>query len=123
MTCVWDSLISSLELKCTPHVFLAHVKDNLLPPVDVMYNKERLCERLLTEMYDAIANVTVEDGYMCSTVDPLFFAVSQVFRVNVYVEFMGVMCSYEFVSSSTDGVSEEAKSCRLVADRNHMSSI
>lgn len=135
MTCVFDALIFELcrlglwddeknpNRKPTPLEFVQFICRNNCPTTNVKYNGEsRPSLKQLQENKQRIASISeiqIQDGYLCSTFDPLMFLICELFRVNINHRFCGNMCRYSYESDET--MSSACIELNFRSDRSHFS--
>jgi hypothetical protein len=96
MTCFWDGILSLLHQKELKSVLNVNDKDNVgfinglkkhnIKTVHVTWNVEKLSEKQHAENHEHIKNIDVlriNDGYLCSSYDPVLFLIAELFFASI----------------------------------------
>lgn len=113
MTCFWDALregIPSLRAM-SPHDVITYLKHHNHQTPDVCVNRTKLTARQLEENHEWIACLHLEDGYACSTCDPVLCLACDLFRYTVIHDMAG--CTTVYQRHTDDPV------LRLASSRSH----
>jgi len=108
MTCVWDSLIKGLKnhmksiklkdnIKITPINFVCGLKQNNTRVRDILINNTPLTEQEIEENFEAIRELNVKkinDGYYCSTSDPVLILVCHLFKCSINHHYNKLIIHY-----------------------------
>jgi hypothetical protein len=73
------------------------LKINNVKTNDIHCNSDTLSLKQLDENYEHIMGLNethVNNGYLCSTFDPLFFLLSELFEINIHHLYNGIMVKY-----------------------------
>lgn len=108
MSCVWYGLIKKLKLKYKPLTLYNFIKINNRKTLNVMCNGTFPTETQLIENYERIEKLNqneVQNGYNCSTFDPLIFLISELYKVNIIHNYNGVIIRYEYIEN--DNINKE----------------
>ena len=101
MTCVWNGLIKGLKLKIKPVELLKIVKDKATKTPNILWNGQKLTDQELDENLERIKNIeNINQGYDCSTCDPLLFLICHLYNVNIHHKFMNHVMKYEHDTDS-----------------------
>jgi hypothetical protein len=102
MTCVWIGILSRLSIqeinKClypynnlnrkpSEKEFVALLKTNNKPTVDVLWNGLEISEKMLHENLEWIRDYNIDNiyqGHDCSSADPFLMLISQLFCVDIH---------------------------------------
>jgi len=113
MSCFFTGILSAFDqrdyAKIDKHIKINNVrqlaeflkKHNVLTS-DVIWNGEKLSDKLLSENKTAINeyNVqTINDGYFCSACEPFLLLICQLFKVDIVHEYCGYKIKYEIDDS------------------------
>ena len=116
MTCFWDSIIRGLEWKPTnPAFFIEHLKSQNRETVSVVVNDKPLTDLEKKENFEAIRELRLENGYLCSTSDPVLCLVSELFQIQVVHTMNGCKTVYRFRDCPPE------KSLHLTSSKSHCS--
>ena len=113
MACVWRGLSDALNLKWKMRKWVAFLRENNCETPNVKHNGELLPPALLKQNKIDIANLQVkhmQHGYWCSTSDPVFFLVAQLFQVSIAHDYNGVEIRYDYTDQPPKTDSSESKS-------------
>ncbi len=97
MSCFWVGLISALKLGVQPASLIQTLKDRNTETKRVTWNGATLKNRMFAEnkaWIDALDAKTVNNGYDCSTCDPVLLLVSELFDVSIYHNYNGTNITY-----------------------------
>jgi hypothetical protein len=97
MACVWKGLINALDLGISPIDLLHHIQENNIDTSDMKCNGMNLTVQLQRgnkQHIDALTINEVKNGYFCSTCDPLFLLIGQIYSVSIEHDYMGVKIIY-----------------------------
>lgn len=90
MSCFWNGLIKTLELNTTPYKFVEEIKERNCEVSKVSWKSKNeqteLTQQQKQENFQAIQELkpsSVNNGYDCSTFDPVLFLVSELYYVNI----------------------------------------
>jgi hypothetical protein len=126
MTCFWDGLLRSLDIRD----FQFGMKLNVKPQktefirwlkrvnpyiVDVHWNNQELSKQEIEEHKKAIGSYKVADirsGHMCSSCDSFLLLVSQIFQVNIQHSFINHLITYTNIKNAR-------KTLRFVSNSRH----
>lgn len=102
MSCVWDSIIDALKLDTTPHNLLEKLKKENMKTVNVKWNDQMLTDKQLEDNFNRIEALTIDDipdGYLCSSFEPLFFLLAQLFEVSIEHDLSGTIINYNNIKT------------------------
>lgn len=107
MTCFWDGIINSLDTndlnkiqiqtKPTVDLFIEKIKSHNRKTKNVLWNNTTISEQQLEENYNAVKDydqTTKNEGYYCSTFDPIIFLVSEIFELNIEHKYLKNIINY-----------------------------
>ena len=103
MSCVWQGLIDSLQLKTTPEAFCTLIKSKNRDTPDMLIQNIPLTPQIQKENIDHISAIKIKDvnkDYFCSTSDPLLLLVGQLYNLSIEHIYCGTKISYENKNSS-----------------------
>lgn len=116
MTCFWDSIIHGLECNHTrPVSFIEYLKSENRETASVLVNDKPLTNLEKKENFEAIKELRLENGYLCSTSDPLLCLVSEIFQIQIIHIMNGCKTVYRFKDGSLD------RSLHLTSSKTHCS--
>jgi len=98
MTCFWNGIMKSLDIRSSPLEFAKMLKNKAVITRDVTWNNTEISEKQLDENYQRVINLdlnSINNGYDCSTFEPFLFLVSQVFQVDIKHHFMNNILYYK----------------------------
>lgn len=99
MTCFWDGLLKKLKVteltqlsgtKTKPNcdAFVKLIKSNNVMTSNVKCNGKALTEQEIKDNMIRIKNIkNINNGYLCSSCDPVLILISQLFSVNIIHDF------------------------------------
>lgn len=101
MTCFWDSVIrglhwSSAQKDNAPATFILFLKEQNHETDLVIVNHQSLKKQEKKENYEAIKNLKLEDGYLCSISDPVLCLLSEIFKINIRHDLNGYTTLYQY---------------------------
>ena len=118
MSCVWDGILKALytdyyscqdkELKykimnLNVYTLVQLLKYNNIPSDKVLWktldNHCILTERQIEENYNSIKQIdekSINNGYDCSSCEPVFFLLCTIFKVNIIHNYNGVVIHYVY---------------------------
>ena len=122
MTCFWDSVIQGLRWssstgESSPSSFIRFLKENNQETIGISINNILLTDQERQENREAIACLELEDGYPCSTSDPVLCLISFLFPVTIHHNLNGTISIYK--KEDTDYGSE--KHICLTSSSSHCS--
>ena len=110
MTCFWDGIIRSLTqedlqlLNSNKNInnkdFILLLKKNNKICENVKWQEEQLNIELLKENYDMIKNFNennINQGYDCSSCDPIMILLSELFNITIHHNFNGNIIKYTYI--------------------------
>jgi hypothetical protein len=100
MTCVWKGLAQAMRLKKSPDQLLYHMQCNNRLTHNMSWRGAGLSVQLLDENFTAIKNLLIENGYQCSTCDPLLLLFGELYKTSITHKYMGTVIQY--VNQTTD---------------------
>jgi hypothetical protein len=127
MTCVWKGLIKGLECykliknKTKEIDFATYIKKHNTKTINILINDSYLGEQEMTENYKAIENLNVnniENGYMCSTSDPLLALVCQIYNINIIHKCKHTTVEYSYDNCTDFTLIVESSGCHFWIDLN-----
>ena len=91
MTCVWGALSKALHIKLKPDQLFKHIKKKNTITTDINWNGQPLTQKLYKQNVKDIQSLSIDDiknkrGYQCSSCDPLFFLIAQIYKVSIIHE-------------------------------------
>lgn len=108
MTCFWDGIISSLEIKDfqklditikpSPQEFVELLKKYNIKTHNVCWCNEKITDKQIEENYEAIQNYdinTINEGYYCSTFDPFLLLIAELFNLDIYHKYLNNTINYK----------------------------
>lgn len=105
MTCVWDGLctgLNDINIKMSVHELANYVKLNNKETTKVKINGKTLTEQEINENVNWIKSISnINDGYWCSTSDPLFCLFCELFEVNLNHTYNKTLIQYIVDSKTT----------------------
>ena len=111
MTCVWDGILRSLRdedfetfegpIPRTPRQLIRFFKGHNRVVTDIAWNGKEITPRNAAENVVHISNIELEDGYLCSSCEPLMFLLCSLFRVNVHHDYCNTRMTYETPQART----------------------
>lgn len=117
MTCVFDGLRKALdfESKITTPRFVEWLKMRNTPTIDVRVNGEACTQKQLEEGFERISCIDkIEQGYWCSTCDPLLMLICQLFTVDITHLFLG-----KYKICYTNRKNTAGKTINVASDTGH----
>lgn len=125
MTCVWDGIATALTTICgvprhAPGSLVTYLQQNNIKTCNVTWNGEMLSPQQLNENHEAIKNIdirSINNGYLTSSCEPVLFLVSQLWKVDIYVNFNSNHQVYKY----TGIVDSPIKTLRFAANASHFS--
>lgn len=102
MACFWNSLLNTIKtddketyfntfnLNLTPHNIVVILKEINKKTENVLWNDEELTEQQLNENKESIDNYninTINDGYYCSTFEPILFLLIEYLNITIIHEY------------------------------------
>ena len=102
MSCFWNSLLNTIktedknkyfntfDMNLTPHNLAVILKEINTKTENVLWNNEELTEQQMNENKEAIDNYnknTVNDGYYCSTFEPILFLLVEYLNITIIHEY------------------------------------
>jgi len=112
MTCFWDGIIRSLTqedlqlLNSNKNInnkdFILLLKKNNKICNNVKWQEENLNEQLLKENYEMVKNFNennINQGYDCSSCDPIMILLSELFNITIHHNFNGNNIKYTHMES------------------------
>lgn len=103
MSCVWIGIIDALGLDMSPYELLDHIKDNNIDTKDMLWNNTFFTQQIQEENKTHISNLTYEtikNGYLCSSCDPLFLLIGQLYNVTIMHEYMHINITYKNINAN-----------------------
>lgn len=99
MTCFWDSVIRGTHwVSCSgdrsPASFIKFLKSNNRITDNVVVNQQFLRDQEKQENIEAIKQLELENGYLCSTSDPVLCLVSNLININIRHDLNGTATLY-----------------------------
>ena len=109
-TCVWQSLLQGLKgdlkkLGISPNkknkaglvnALVHKLKQNNQKVSDIIVNNTELTDQQVNENFEAIKEIkNINDGYLCSTCDPMLILVCKLFNCNIKHKYLSHMVHYE----------------------------
>lgn len=109
-TCVWQSLLQGLKgdlkkLGITPNkknraglinTFVHKLKQNNQRVSNITVNNVELVDQQINENFEAIKEIkNINNGYLCSTCDPMLILVCKLFNCNIKHKYLSNMIHYE----------------------------
>ncbi len=95
MTCVWDGLVfglKTLDYNMNIHELVDFIKHNNKETSHVTINDRYLTKQEIIENMEHIKLISnINDGYLCSTSDPLFCLVAELFNINIIHEYNSII--------------------------------
>ena len=106
MTCVWDALAKKIPFDTKKNKKknisidkLFHtLKENNKLTTDILCNNQELTQKQLQEGFERINSLKfskINNGYDCSTCDPLLMLVAQNYNISIIHHFMDVKIVYK----------------------------
>jgi len=112
MTCFWDGIIRDLTqedlqlLNSDKNInnkdFILLLKKNNKICNNVKWQEENLNEQLLKENYEMVKNFNennINQGYDCSSCDPIMILLSELFNITIHHNFNGNNIKYTHMES------------------------
>ena len=112
MTCFWDGLLRNLNqedlslLNSNKNIkikdFILLLKKNNKICENVKWQEENLNEQLLKENYEMVKNFNennINQGYDCSSCDPIMILLSELFNITIHHNFNGNNIKYTHMES------------------------
>ena len=102
MSCFWNSLLNTIktedknkyfntfDMSLTPHNLAVILKEINKKTENVLWNNEELTEQQMNENKEAIDNYnknTVNDGYYCSTFEPILFLLVEYLNITIIHDY------------------------------------
>ena len=102
MSCFWNSLLNTIktedknkyfntfDMNLTPHNLAVILKEINKKTENVLWNNEELTEQQMKENKEAIDNYnknTVNDGYYCSTFEPILFLLAEYLNITIIHDY------------------------------------
>ena len=102
MSCFWDSLLNTIKIEdkhtyfntfninLTPHNFIIILKEINSKTYNVLWNNQELTEQQLIENKESIDNYdtnTINDGYYCSTFEPILFLLVEYLNITIIHDY------------------------------------
>ena len=79
---------------------LSHIKTNNKKTNTVKWNGEPILEKMQNENYEAVAIINIDNnGYFCSTCDPLMLIICELYNVSIEHSFNGHNIKYTMTNS------------------------
>ena len=114
MSCVWQGILTAIK-----HDFSSHMEDEMKHKIQaldiksvlsllknsnrktphVTWNKEELSDKLMEDNLSHIDQLDancLNDGYMCSTCDPIFILLCEIFNINIEHTYINNTMYYEY---------------------------
>lgn len=103
MSCVYDRIIKELKLKkTTPDKLLKYLQKNNKLTTNVLWQYEELSTKQLQENYNRIKEISNTDqGYDCSTCDPLLLLICELYCVSITHTFSDSMVVYTNINANS----------------------
>lgn len=109
MTCVWDAflagiprnIISQYLHNINPIEFVKLLQSNNKKTNNIIINNAVLSQKEIEENYDAIQNFNVNSiygGYLCSTSDPFFILLCDIFQCSIHHNYINNLIKYEITN-------------------------
>ena len=110
MTCFWDGIIRSLtqedlqllnsnkNINNKDFILLLKKKNKICN--NVKWQEENLNEQLLKENYEMVKNFNennINQGYDCSSCDPIMILLSELFNITIHHNFNGNIIKYTYI--------------------------
>lgn len=114
MTCFWDGLIKALNIDMTPVLFVDDLIKRNCKTTNVKWNNELLTDQNCQENLNAIKELNsskLNNGYDCSTFDPVLFLVSELYSVNIHHTYDHHVI--EYINSLSD------RTIKVYSNRSH----
>ena len=131
MTCVPDGIIQSLtseefekiNLKkpISARSFMKAIKEHNKPTVNVMVQDKILTQKELNENVNRIREIdlnNLNNGYLCSSHEPLLNLICELFEVDINMNFNGSQVKYRNISNSTRVIDYSCSKTHFVANTN-----
>jgi len=102
MSCFWNSLLNTIktedknkyfntfDMNLTPHNLAVILKEINTKTENVLWNNEELTEQQMNENKESIDNYnknTVNDGYYCSTFEPILFLLVEYLNITIIHDY------------------------------------
>lgn len=97
MSCFWVGINTKLKLGLAPAKLIEHLKkNNRKTNITWKSGGEELTltDKQKEENKEAISCLKLENGYLCSTFDPVLFLVAEIYEVNIIHKYNGVRIEY-----------------------------
>ncbi|AYV78794.1 MAG: hypothetical protein Edafosvirus34_4 [Edafosvirus sp.] len=133
MTCFWKGIIKELgskriknflesESKVAIHKnkiirFIELLKQKNIETVDVRWQNKEISDLELKQNIIHIENIDVKkinDGYDCSTCDPVLLLICQLFQVNIFHDYDGI--KIEYINKK---LKDNTNKLNFISDINH----
>jgi len=108
MTCFWDGIILSLDIKDfqklninikpSPTEFVERLKKYNTKTNNVSWCNNEISVKQIDENYEAVQNYDINHintGYYCSTFDPFLFLISELFNLEIYHKYLNNTITYK----------------------------
>ena len=126
MTCFWkgvlktltvDDFKNALGIKHIPKYkeFVNLLKQNNVKMINVKLNGESLKDTFLDEAVTHVKNINIKklnEGYLCSSCDPVLMLISEIFVININHDYNGTIIKYTHTNAT--------KEINLRSNHNHM---
>lgn len=109
MSCFWNSILNTIKTEdkktyfntfnfnLTPHNIVVILKEVNKKTENVLWNNEELTEQQLNENKEAIDNYdknTINDGYYCSTFEPILFLLVEYLQITIIHDYNKNIITY-----------------------------
>lgn len=103
MSCFWDGLNKALIARGRSKIkdsrsLIMFCKLSNIPTIHVKCNGVYPTKKQMQENMEAIANLDPKDvnnGYLCSTFDPVLFLITEKLNLVIYHDYNGTLIKYE----------------------------
>lgn len=102
MSCVWDAILLALKhhklvkAKTNIDTLVQYVKAQNTLVNNILWNGESFTDKQVTENYERIKELRhVNNGYLCSSCDPLLILICHIYGINIVHHIMGHIMTYQ----------------------------
>ena len=118
MSCFWNAIIGGLDWTSIkndhkPTSFIEFLKSNNKKTDHVLVNDCPLSDVEKKENHEAIQELRLENGYLCSTSDPVLCLVAELFAIQIHHSMNGCKTVYRFKDAN--------RSLHLTSSASHCS--
>jgi len=134
MTCVWDSIINSLNEDDKKKIFpngksinacglVEFFQENNIETKNVVVNGEKITKKQIEENIERIKCINkncLGNGYDCSTFDPILILLCELLKIDIEHKYLNNIIKYSYIINSQMEQEKEQKEKDIVYKNNNL---